>query len=137
MKIKYMGTADVRRISKGEDWGGRLADKLTSEIVWNWENNHTIDTDELDLSDEAVELILEDPNMKDVTDMKRIPVGAAEAMWKGVGQATVAPEGVAGEAGPQGSSAAETGGGGGSRRTRAGGSTGGGAGGGTTAGGST
>jgi hypothetical protein len=134
MKIKYMGTADVRRIEKGADWGGRLADKLTSDVVWDWDNNHTIDTEELDLSEEAVELILEDPDMKDVTDLKRIPTGGAEAMWKGVKQASAAPEGVAGEAGPTGSSASETGGPGG-RRTRAGGSTAGGAG--TTTGGST
>lgn len=140
MKIKYMGTADERVIAKNDDFGGRLPDAAGVELRWNWENHHVIDTDDAkydDVSDEAWELVLEEPGFKNVTDLKRIPAGLAESTWKGVGasEVNVAPGGVAGNAEPTSSSEADAdtttttggstagGGGTGGSRTRAGGST--------------
>lgn len=139
MKIKYMGTADVRRIEKSDNFNGRLAEKIGVDLEWNWENNHVIDTDDdkySDIGDEVWELVLSEPNMKDVSDLQRIPLGEAERMWRGMheaGNVQTAPGGVAGNANPQGGSAGITGGGGGTTTT--GGSTTGDAGGSTSGGG--
>jgi hypothetical protein len=82
-KILYKGTADVVRIEKGHDFHGRLADSTTKDVVWNWDNNHLVDTDEFDLSAEAVELILEDKDrFQDVTDLKRIPASGPAKLWR-------------------------------------------------------
>jgi hypothetical protein len=72
-KVKYMGSADVRKLAKGETFGGRLADGLESELVFDRSNYWIVDTDELDLSEEAVQLLLEEDDFKDVSDAKRIP----------------------------------------------------------------
>jgi hypothetical protein len=126
MKIKYMGTADIRRIEKSDDFAGRLPEKIGVELEWNWENNHVIDTEDdpySDLGDEVWELVLSEPDFKDVSDMKRIPLSAGEKLWRSLQEpaVNVAPGGVAGEAGPTGSSGSLTGGGGGP--TTVGGST--------------
>lgn len=82
-KIKYLGTAHVRRVDKGTDFGGRLAEPLTADIVWDLDHHHLVDTDDLGLSEEAVELLLEDPNFRDVSDLKRIPSSLGEQLWRG------------------------------------------------------
>jgi hypothetical protein len=132
MKIKYMGTADIRRIEKSDDFAGRLPDKVGVDLEWNWENNHVIDTDDekfSDIGEEVWELVLSEPDFKDVSDMKRIPLSAGEKLWRSMQDVPVAaPGGVAGEANPTGSSGSLTGGGGGTTTT--GGSTTGDAGGG-------
>lgn len=85
MRIKYMGNADVRRLEKGEDFGGRLGEPLDGEIEWNWDNNHVIDTDDHSSADEEFwNLLLEDPDFKNVTDLKRIPTNAAQQTWRGM-----------------------------------------------------
>lgn len=87
-KIKFMGTSHVRRIDKGETWDGRLAEATTVDVVFDDDNNHVIDTEELGLSPEAVELLLEDQHFKDVTDLKRIPASAGDKLWRGVKEGT-------------------------------------------------
>lgn len=82
MKIKYMGPSDVRTLAKGEDFGGQLATPLDRDIVWDWDNKHVIDTDDFGLSEGVAELILEQPDFKDVTDLDRIPVNEAQKLWK-------------------------------------------------------
>lgn len=82
-KILYKGSADVVTIEKGHDFHGRLADPITKDVVWNWDNNHLVDTDEHELSAEAVELIVEDKDrFQDVTDLKRIPASGPAKMWR-------------------------------------------------------
>lgn len=91
-KIKYLGSSTVRRLEKGEDWGGRLAAPLETAVVFGDANRQLIDTDEAGLSDEAVELLLEDPDFKDVTDAKRIPSSLHEKMFLGHGATIRLPE---------------------------------------------
>jgi hypothetical protein len=97
--IKYMGSSDVRELRPTDDFGGQLADGLGHAVRWDWSNKHVVDVSDVDgngaaLADEAVELLLEEqymdqngrlvPEFKDVTDMKRIPLGAAQRMWRGM-----------------------------------------------------
>ena len=83
MKIKYMGLADIRRLEKGEDFGGRLGEPLDRDIEWNWENRHVIDTDDFDgVSDEFWSMLVAEDDFRDVTDAKRIPTNAAQQTWK-------------------------------------------------------
>lgn len=85
MKIKYMGNADVRRLEKGEDFGGRLGVPLDGEIEWNWDNNHVINTEDFPGADEEFwNLLLKEPDFKDVTDLKRIPTNEAQQTWRGM-----------------------------------------------------
>ena len=81
-KIKYMGTADVRKLEKGEDFGGQLATPLDRDIEWNWDNRHVIDTEEIGLSEAVVTLLLEQDDFKDVSGQERIPVNEAQKLWK-------------------------------------------------------
>lgn len=132
-RVKYLGSADIRVLPKGENFGGQLADPLDKDLEWNHENHHLLDLEEEGVSKEAVELILEQDDFRDVTDLKRIPSSTNEQMFRG---APSSSEPAPGSAGGTGGSGGTTG------RTAAGGSTGGGgtagtAGGGTTAGGST
>lgn len=127
MKIKYMGLADIRTIEKNDNFSGRLANKVGVDLVWDWNNNHLIDTEDeqyADVDDEVWELVLTEPDMRDVSEMKRIPLSEGEKMWRSMqegGSALVAPGGVAGDADPVGSSGSITGGGDG--ETTVGGST--------------
>lgn len=94
MKIKYMGSSDARKISKGETFGGQLADEaaLDRDIVWSWDNNHVIDTDDYEGTNDAFwELLLDysaDPSgpkeFKDVTDAVRVPTNEAQQIWRGM-----------------------------------------------------
>lgn len=80
--IKYMGTSDVHVLEKGEDWDGRLAQGLKSDLVFSKANKWVVDAS--DLSDDAVELLLEDKDsFKDVTGMSRIPSNSHQQMFLG------------------------------------------------------
>lgn len=128
-KVKYMGTSDVHTLEKGEDWDGRLAEGLKSDLVFDKSNKWTVDVS--DLSDDAVELLLEDKaSFKDVTGLARIPSNAHQQMFLGHKATAEANDE---NQNPSGSSGADAGGG-----TTVGGSTRGGGrrGGGTTVGGS-
>lgn len=143
-KIKYMGTADRRVIEKGDTFNGQYPDGVPHDLVWDWNNNHVIDTEKTGpkgdqvLPGELVELVIAHPGFRDVTDLKKVPLGGAQKMWRGMqdsppGVQSVTPDGVA----PGPSSSADVTGGttvGGSTGGRAGATT---AGGGTTTGGST
>lgn len=83
MRIKYMGGADIRRLEKGEDFGGRLATPLDRDIEWNWENRHLIDTDEYEgVDDEFWSILVEEEDFRDVSELKRIPTNLAQQRWK-------------------------------------------------------
>lgn len=86
-KIKYLGSADVARLEKGENFSGRLATPLSKDVEFTAANNHLIDTDEAGLSAEAVELILEDKDrFRDVTNLKKIPTSLNEQIFRGLGK---------------------------------------------------
>lgn len=85
--VKYMGSSDVRRLEKGETFGGQLSkeDALAVDLQWDWDNDHLLDLDEVEgLSDEVIELILEEGDFKDVSEHKRIPLNEAQKLWKGM-----------------------------------------------------
>jgi hypothetical protein len=94
MRIKYMGNADVRRLEKGEDFGGRLGEPLDRDIEWNWDNNHVIDTEDFDGVDEEFwNLLIEESDFKDVTGLKRVPTNEAQQMWRGMPKSEEVSEG--------------------------------------------
>jgi hypothetical protein len=81
-KIKFMGSAHVQLLEKGENFGGRLAEGLSKELRWDQSNNWIIDTDDASLTDEQVEIILEDSEyFADVTDLDRIPTNAHQRIF--------------------------------------------------------
>jgi len=78
-----MGSADVRRIDKGETWGGRLGTPLEATLVFSKENNWVIDSDEVGISQTAVDLLLEDKEgFKDVTSLERIPTNLNQQLFQ-------------------------------------------------------
>lgn len=84
MKIKYMGSSDVRVISKGDDFNGRLPGGLEARVEFSRDNRFVVDTSELGLSQEAVDLLLTDDEMKDVSDLKRVPSNLNEKIFGGI-----------------------------------------------------
>lgn len=84
-RIKYMGSADIRVIDKGHDFNGRLVEGLSKGLVFSEANRWIVDTDEAELSAEAVELLVGDPDFKDVSDAKTIPSNLHQRMFKGHG----------------------------------------------------
>lgn len=83
-KIKYMGSADVRRLNAGENFGGRLATPLSESVVWNAENNWVVDTDEAGLSAEAVALLSKEVGFLDVSDLELVPVNDNQKIFRGM-----------------------------------------------------
>lgn len=81
--IKYLGAADRRRISKGENFNGQLAEELSKDVEWNHDNHFMVDSDEAGLSGEALELLLTDEDFRDVTDLKTYPLSRAEQFRMG------------------------------------------------------
>jgi hypothetical protein len=96
-KVKYMGSADVRRLEKGDDFGGRLADPIGVDLEWSRDNKFVVDTDEAGLSAEAVELLLSEADFKDVSDLKRIPTSLNEQIFGGLPAEPKAVSGTDGE----------------------------------------
>lgn len=90
MRIKYMGTSDVRTLSKGEDFDGALAPEaaLTTDLRWDEDNRFTIDTTDDKLKDVPAEFWTEllaygDGEFKDVSGLKRIPPSEGQKLWRG------------------------------------------------------
>lgn len=95
MRIKYMGTSDVRIIPVGDTFGGRYRAEvdegetpgIQQELRWDWDNHHIINTDKdpfKKVPKEVWDLVLKDPEMLDVTKEEVIPLGGAQRMWKGM-----------------------------------------------------
>lgn len=85
MKIKYMGSADEKRYSPTEQFNGQLPEPLGRWLKWTWDNRHIIDTDLEEYKDVFVEvwqLILEEPDMQDITEDKVIPLNQAQKLWR-------------------------------------------------------
>lgn len=79
-RVKYMGTADVRLIEKGDNFGGQLHDGIASTLRFDESNAWTVDVG--DLPSEVVECLLAEPDFKDVTDLKRIPFNANQMTFR-------------------------------------------------------
>jgi hypothetical protein len=89
--VKYMGSSDARHIGAGENFGGRLAAPLQKDVVWDWANNHVVDSQQVALSDEAVALLLEEGEFSNVTGLERVPLNRAQQLWRGMSDASRAP----------------------------------------------
>lgn len=94
MQIKYMGSSDSRSLKKGEDFGGQLSKDaaLDRDIVWSWDNNHVIDTDDYEgVSDAFWGLLIDyapaeggSKEFKDVSGLDRVPTNEAQQIWRGL-----------------------------------------------------
>jgi hypothetical protein len=103
--FKYMGTAHVRTIEKGDTFGNHYPDGIEDKLEWNVADGHLVDSsDHPEVSDEAWDLLSEEPGFLEVTGRKTMPRGAAEDLWapKSETPNLVAPGGVAGEGGSVG-----------------------------------
>jgi hypothetical protein len=77
MKIKYMGTADVRVIPIGDMAGGTLPMPLDTEVVWDRSNNWVVDTDAEQYATVPPELwdyLVINDNFQNVSDFRQIPL---------------------------------------------------------------
>lgn len=83
-RVKYMGTSDVRYVPAGSDFGGRLTTPTQSDVVWDKHNNHVVNTDEVGLSPEAVQLLLTDTDFLDVSDLEVLPLSEGDKMFRGL-----------------------------------------------------
>lgn len=83
-KVKYMGSADTRTLSTGENWGGRLAKPLENTVTFDKSNGRIIDVEDAGISEAAVQLLLEDGDFVDVTEADVIPAGLNERLFQGV-----------------------------------------------------
>lgn len=83
-KIKYMGMSHVHRLEAGDDFGGRLAKPLAKDVVFDESNRWVIDTNDSGLSRPAIEILLDDPDFLDVSDLEKIPVNKHQETFKGL-----------------------------------------------------
>lgn len=84
-KIKFMGSSHVHNLAKGDDFGGRLSEGLSSDVTFNKENNWVVDSEEAGLSEEAVKILTESGDFKDVTDLKSVPANEHQKIFLGMG----------------------------------------------------
>ena len=88
--IKYMGSADVRQLLKGDDFGGQLATPLTKDVRFTRANSWVVDSDEVELSDAALEVLLAErlesggPAFRDVTGKELIPTNLHQQIFLGM-----------------------------------------------------
>lgn len=83
-KLKYMGMSHVHLLEQGDDFGGRLSEGIPQTVRFDRSNNWVVNTDEVGLTDAAVEVLLTDRSFKDVTDMKRIPLNRHQTTFLGM-----------------------------------------------------
>lgn len=88
-KVKYMGMSDVRLVEAGEDFGGRLANPLENDVQWDKDNNWIVDTEEVGLPAEAVDLLVAEDLFLDVTDLEVYPVNQVQSTFYGLRDAPV------------------------------------------------
>lgn len=95
-KIKFMGSAHVQLLEKGENFGGRLAEGLSKDVTWNQGNDWIIDSEDAGLTDVQVDQILSDSDyFKDVTELERIPLNEHQKIFLAMQESTHAREDVA------------------------------------------
>lgn len=98
MKVKYMGTADVRIIPIGDMAGGTLPMPLDTEIVWDRSNNWVVDTEDeayATVPPELWDYIVLNDNFQNVSDFRQIPLNDHQRIFlamKDGAQKTVAEE---------------------------------------------
>lgn len=85
-RVKYMGTADVRDIAKGWDFGGQFPSGLSKELVFDASNKWLVDLEEAGVEDADVvaQLLVDNGDFKDVTELKRVPTNAHQQTYLGM-----------------------------------------------------
>lgn len=83
-KLKYMGSADKKTIRASDDFGGLLPGGFGVDFQFNAGNNWVVDSDDLGLSQEAVDLLVEHEDVKDVSDLKTVPPNKHQATFLGL-----------------------------------------------------
>ena len=114
-KLKYMGSSHVHTLDKGDNFGGRLSEGLSSDVSFSRDNAWIVDTEEAGLSQEAVDVLTESGDFKDVTDAKRIPTNLHQQIFLGMAKSEASDsadedeeaEEPRGEAKPEGSEPAQ------------------------------
>ena len=87
MRLKYMGTADVKGVLSGDDLGGTLAEPVDVDLVWDRSNNWVIDTADdkyANVPDEVWEFLVLNDNFMDVTDFVRTPLNEHQKLFLGM-----------------------------------------------------
>ena len=93
-KLKYMGSADVRQLLKGDDFGGQLATPLKKDVRFTRANSWVVDSDEVELSDAALEVLLAErlesgaPAFRDVSGKELIPTNLHQQIFLGMRKTT-------------------------------------------------
>lgn len=129
-RIKFMGSSHEHRLVKGDDFSGRLSEGLSRDVVFNSANSWTVDTEDAGLSEDAVAILVESGDVKDVTSLKRIPTNTHQQIFLALPSTEAASsedEAPAAAADKTGDAKAAAGVGAGTGGTAAGGSTRGGA----------
>src|SRR6266498_3231900 len=106
-RVKYLGSAHIRRFDKGETFNGQYPAGLSEALEWSIESAHVLD---VDVPSEVLDLILEQPDFRDVTNVKRVPRSLGERLWQGETQPEPLSESGTGEEGTEASSATSPGG---------------------------
>lgn len=82
-KVKFMGSADIKTIPAGYDFGGQLAEPTSRKVVFDKSNNWVVDVKDSGLSTEAVDLLLASGDFEDVSKKKIIPPNAHQRIFLG------------------------------------------------------
>lgn len=87
MKLKFMGSADVKELLKGDTFSDVLSEGLPVRIEFSRANGWTIDTDEepySQISDEVWEYLIVNDAFTDVTDYVRTPLNEHQKIFMGL-----------------------------------------------------
>ena len=83
-RIKFMGSSHVHQLLEGDDFSGRLATPLSQTVTFDQSNNWVVDSKEVGLSNAACEVLLLDPDFKDLTGLEKIPLNAHQKIFLGM-----------------------------------------------------
>lgn len=87
MRLKYMGTADVKELLKGDTFSDVLSEGLPVHVEFNRANGWTIDTEDekySEVSDEVWEYLIVNDSFTDVTDYVRTPLNEHQKIFMGL-----------------------------------------------------
>jgi hypothetical protein len=88
--IKYMGSADIRKISRGETVEGTLS-PFPDTIFWKRSNNWIVDAEKIpDVPAEWWDYLVESGDFADVTDAKVKPLNKHQEIFLAMGKTTPA-----------------------------------------------
>lgn len=83
-KIKFMGSSHRHTLEKGDDFGGRLSEGIPKTVVFDKSNNWVVDSDEVGLSEDAVKILVDVGDVKDVSELKTIPPNEHQKIFLGM-----------------------------------------------------